>query len=202
MRVIEHAQCDLTNLKLIAVAYKSTLFQSPWSPTALIFFQQRMNLWNRKHFCILIDRHGHQSCAFVHIKLRGSWWRGRRKGGSTYVSKWGERYHADLCHVTLQMCLMRGQICEHSIMYVYRITNVKKSIYMIRLFYPLVRKRVVLKYASFGTDSNFRPSHCQTHQQMEAKTSMWCAHQPKSSVFKLSTDSQFSQEKTKWLDFM
>lgn len=59
---------------------------------------------------------------------------------------------------------------------------------MIRLFYPLVRIRVVLTYANFGTDSNFSPSHCQTDQQMEAKTSMWCAHQPKWSVFKLSTD--------------
>lgn len=84
-------------------------------PQLWCFFNIEWNSETGNYFCILIYRHWHQSCAFVRIKLRGSWWRGRRRVGSTYVSKWGERYRADLCHVsvTLQMCLMRGQICQH-----------------------------------------------------------------------------------------
>lgn len=173
-------------------AYKSTLFQSQWSSTALMFFQQRMNLWNRKLFLYPdLQTLTPELCICSH-KVERKLMMGQKKGRQYVYLKMEWKIP---CWFVPCFRYTSNVPNEEPNMQTFYYLCVKKSIYMVSLFYPLVRIRAILKYASFGTDSNFRPSHCQTDQQMEAKTSMWGAHQPKFSVFKLSADLNLVKKK-------
>lgn len=61
--------------------------------------------------------------------------------------------------------------------------------------YIYIYDQIILSFGQNKSRLASMPVLGHTDQQMEAKTSMWCAHQPKSSVFKLSADLNLVKKK-------